>query len=256
MTVSDALSVAVLGAGGTIAPAIVHDLAVSDEVERMLLLDLDEGRASAAARAHGQGKARASAVDAREAGSMATQLEGIDLLLNTASYRINLEAMRACLVAGCSYLDLGGLYWMTRRQLELAAEFEEGELLAVLGIGSSPGKTNLMAARAVRELGSGEEIRSIDVFAGGRDPAAPDDGRMRPPYALQTLIDELTLAPVVIREGAAEEIAPLTEGGTSITGRRSARARRSTRCTPNWQRSRRASAAARPASGSLWPPPC
>jgi saccharopine dehydrogenase-like NADP-dependent oxidoreductase len=207
--------VAVLGAGGTIAPAIVHDLAVSDEVERMLLLDLDESRAAAVASAHGRGKARAGAADARDAAAVAIQLEGVDVLLNTASYRINLDAMRACLVAGCSYLDLGGLYWMTGRQLELSAEFEQAERLALLGIGSSPGKTNLMALRAVRELGPpGEEIASIDIFAGGRDPAAPDDGRMRPPYALQTLIDELTLAPVVIRDGAPQEIAPLSEGGT------------------------------------------
>ena len=57
------------------------------------------------------------------------------MLVNTASYRINLEAMRACLKAGCHYLDLGGLYWMTGRQLELGTEFERAGLLAVLGIG-------------------------------------------------------------------------------------------------------------------------
>ncbi len=36
------MRVAVLGAGGTIAPAIVRDLAESDEVEELLLLDIDE----------------------------------------------------------------------------------------------------------------------------------------------------------------------------------------------------------------------
>ncbi len=35
------MKVAVLGAGGTIAPAIVRDLGVSEEVEQLLLLDLD-----------------------------------------------------------------------------------------------------------------------------------------------------------------------------------------------------------------------
>jgi saccharopine dehydrogenase (NAD+, L-lysine-forming) len=119
--------------------------------------------------------------------------------------------MQACLTAGCHYLDLGGLYWMTRRQLELSAEFERAGLLAVLGIGSSPGKTNLMAARLARELGS---VDSIDVFAAGRDPAAPPDGRLRPPYALQTLVDEVTLAPVLLRDGEPHEIEPLTPGGT------------------------------------------
>ena len=73
----------------------------------------------------------------------------------------------------------------------------------MLGIGSSPGKTNLMAAEAVDRLGDGAKgIDTIEICAAGRDPAAPADGRLRPPYAIQTLIDELTLAPVVLEDGA------------------------------------------------------
>jgi len=68
--------------------------------------------------------------------------------------------------------------------------------LAVLGIGSSPGKTNLMAAHAVRELG--EQPAAIDVAAAGRDFGLDADDRLRPPYALRTLLDELTMEPVVI----------------------------------------------------------
>ncbi len=206
------VAVAVLGAAGTIAPAIVRDLGDSEEVARMLLLDLDGSRAQAVAEDHGQGKASASTADAREVDGLAGVLEDYDVLVNTASYRINLEAMRACLKAGCNYLDLGGLYWMTGRQLELGGEFERAGVLALLGIGSSPGKTNLMAKRAAQEV-AGEPIASVDVFAAGRDPAAPDDGRLRPPYAVQTLLDELTLAPVMLRDGEPVEVEPLKPGG-------------------------------------------
>jgi len=211
------LSVAVLGAGGTIAPAIVRDLAASEEVESLLLLDLDQQRAASVADAHGAGKASARAVDAGDASALATTLDGVGALINSASYRINLDAMRACLQAGCHYLDLGGLYWMTQKQLELDSEFERAGLLALLGIGSSPGKTNLMALRGVRELG-GQQVEKIEVIAAGRDLGAPDDGRLRPPYALQTLIDELTLSPVVLRGGNPVEIAPLSAGGSEDFG--------------------------------------
>jgi saccharopine dehydrogenase (NAD+, L-lysine-forming) len=211
------LSVAVLGAGGTIAPAIVRDLAGSEEVAKLRLLDLDLDRAGEVADAHGAGKASAHSVDARDTAAFAGLLGGVDALVNSASYRINLDAMRACLQAGCHYLDLGGLYWMTREQLELGSDFERAGLLALLGIGSSPGKTNLMALRGVREL-SGEDVVRIEVMAAGRDQAAPADGRLRPPYALQTLIDELTLSPVVLREGAPVEIEPLTAGRTEDFG--------------------------------------
>jgi saccharopine dehydrogenase (NAD+, L-lysine-forming) len=209
------VGVAVLGAAGTIAPAIVHDLAESDEVDRLLLLDLDGAQAAAVASEHGGGKAAARSIDARAEGKLASALGDFDVLVNTASYRINLEAMRACLSAECHYLDLGGLYWMTGRQLELSSRFQDAGLLAVLGIGSSPGKTNLMAQRALKELGDDAgEIDSIEVAAAGRDPRAADDGRLRPPYAIQTLLDELTLAPIVLRDGRPTEIQALQPGGT------------------------------------------
>ncbi len=208
------VSVGVLGAAGTIAPAIVRDLGASEEVERMLLLDLDGARAATVAAEHGGGKAESSTADAHDEEALARTLDDVDVLVNTASYRVNLHAMRACLAAGCAYIDLGGLYWMTGRQLEFADEFGRAGLLALLGIGSSPGKTNLMAQRAVEVLDvEPGQIEKIDIVAGGRDPAPGDDGRLRPPYALQTLLDELTLSPILLRDGRPIEIEPLSAGG-------------------------------------------
>jgi lysine 6-dehydrogenase len=206
------LKVAVLGAGGTIAPAIVRDLAESDEVSGLLLLDIEEGRAAEVARTHGGGKAKARLANARttasDPDSVARAIARCDILVNAASYRINLDAMRACLDAGCHYLDLGGLYWMTGRQLQLSPDFEAADLVAVLGIGASPGKTNLMAARAARGL---QDVESIHVAAATRDLEPPSGFSV--PYALQTLIDEITLKPVALRSGRPVEIEPLTDGG-------------------------------------------
>lgn len=203
------LSVAILGAGGTIAPAIIRDLAESPEAGDLLLLDIDEARAAEVAELHGGGKAVAHRVDAREPKSLIQALDDIDVMINAASYRINLEAMEACLAAGSNYIDLGGLYWMTKRQLGLDERFREAGLLALLGMGSAPGKTNVMAAVATAALGGIAE--RIDVTAGGRDLDPP--GGFAPPYSVQTLIDELTLKPVVLRGGSPVEIEPLTDAG-------------------------------------------
>jgi saccharopine dehydrogenase (NAD+, L-lysine-forming) len=202
------MRVAVLGAGGTIAPAIVHDLAVSEEVGEMRLLDLDLGRAEAVASEHGGGKAEARAADASK--DLASQLDGINVLVNSAAYRINLAAMQASLDAGCHYIDLGGLYHVAAEQLELGSRFEEKGLLALLGMGSSPGKTNLLAAKAVREIEGDPE--SIAVSAAGRDLDPPDG--LSFPYALPTLLDEITLPPMATVDGEQRELRPLQEGPT------------------------------------------
>jgi saccharopine dehydrogenase-like NADP-dependent oxidoreductase len=205
--VTDGLAVGVLGAG-TIAPAIVRDLAESEELTRLRLLDLDAERARRVAESHGLGRAETFEVDARS--GLAEAIAGLDVLVNAASYRVNLDAMRACLEAGCHYLDLGGLYWLTGRQLEFRADFERAGLLAVLGIGSSPGKTNVMAVRAVRELEG--PVRALEVMAAGRDFDPPATGTSFP-YALRTLVDEVTMHPVVLRDGSPVEIEPLAAGG-------------------------------------------
>ncbi len=111
------MRVGILGAGGIIAPAIVRDLAESEEATELRLLDLDAERAQAVADKHGGSKSVVAEVDARA--NLAESLDGVDVLVNSASYRVNLDAMRACLEAGCHYIDLGGLYHLTGEQLDL-----------------------------------------------------------------------------------------------------------------------------------------
>ncbi|HWH10714.1 MAG TPA: saccharopine dehydrogenase NADP-binding domain-containing protein [Solirubrobacteraceae bacterium] len=204
------MKVAVLGAGGTIGRAIVRDLADSTEVAQMLLLDLDGPAVRRVADEQGGGKGTPVTLDGRR--DLPGVIDGCDVLLNAASYRINLEAMDAALAAGCHYIDLGGLYWMTAAQLELDERFVAANLLGLLGMGAAPGKTNVMAALAVGELG-GEPVQEILVSAAGRDPLAGGPG-LRLPYALRTLIDELTMAAVVLRDGTAVELPAGSSGGS------------------------------------------
>lgn len=206
---AEALTVAVLGAGGTIAPPIVRDLAESSEVGALKLLDLDGAKAAATAAEHGAAKSIVAEIDARSEGSLEAELAGVDVLVNSASYRINVDVMEACLGSGTHYIDLGGLYHVTAEQLGLHERFASAGLIALLGMGSAPGKTNLMAAVATEQLGGSAE--RIEIAAGGRDLDPPEG--FAPPYAVQTLLDELTLRPIVLRDAEPAEIEPLTDAG-------------------------------------------
>ena len=132
------------------------------------------------------------------------------MLVNTASYRINLAAMEAALAAGTHYVDLGGLFHVTREQVGLDDRFREAGLLAVLGMGSTPGKTNVMAARAVELLGG--RVERIVVAASGRDPEPPP-GPLVAPYAVETILDELTMPTPVVRDGEVRMLEPMTPAG-------------------------------------------
>jgi len=150
-------------------------------------------------------------VDARDPASLARALEGADVVVNAADYRLNLDVMWGALEAGAHYVDLGGLFHVTRAQLKLYDEFDAAELTAVLGLGSAPGKTNLLAAAAARRLGS--DPVSMEIWAATRDPAAADHP-FPAPYSVQTLRDELRMRPVVLRDAGLEEVDPLSGAAT------------------------------------------
>jgi lysine 6-dehydrogenase len=204
-------TVAVVGAAGIIGPAIVATLAEQEAVERILVLDMNEAGAREVAERHGGGRASAGALDIRDRERAIAALDGADVLLNSASYRVNLDAMEVALAANAHYLDLGGLFHVTKEQLGLNDRFREAGRLAVLGMGSTPGKTNVMAARAVELLG--DDVDRIVVAAAGRDPDPPT-GPLVAPYAIETILDELSMPTPVVRDGEVVYLTPMSDAGT------------------------------------------
>lgn len=146
-------------------------------------------------------------VDARDPESVWRAVAGASVCVNCADYRLNLDVMRGCLSAGASYVDLGGLFHMTGKQLELDRDFRERGLTAILGMGSAPGKTNLLARAAVDRLGA--EPAAMHIWAVTRDPAAADHP-FPAPYSVRTLRDELQLRPMVVAEGELRDVEPLS----------------------------------------------
>src|SRR3954447_17588847 len=108
------MRVAILGAGGTIAPVIVQDLAASEEVDGLVLLDLDQARAQAVADEYGGGNGthlEARGGDA-SGGGLASELNACVVLVTPPPPGVTGAATRPGRGPACHYIDLGGLYWM------------------------------------------------------------------------------------------------------------------------------------------------
>jgi lysine 6-dehydrogenase len=183
-------------------------LAEDERVARVTIADRHEAaaRCTLAWLDRGREKASAVACDVRDAEGLARLLAGADALLNATDYAFNLDVMRAALAARVSYADLGGLFHMTRRQRELDAAFQEAGITGVLGIGSTPGITNLLARIAADQL---DRVERLDVRIGTGD-FRPGDAPFIPPYSIRTIFDECTLPPMVYRNGRWSAVAPLS----------------------------------------------
>ena len=184
--------------------AAVHHLAVARR--RVLVLDADAGAARRAARVYGGRSARSAAVDARDPKGLARALRTAAVVVHCAPYAFNLAVMQAALEAGCHYVDLGGLFHTTRRQLRLDREFRRAGLLAVLGMGSAPGITNVMARLAADLL---DGVRAIRVYNGGAD-FTRYDAPLAFGFTPDTVLDELSLPPMVFTGGRFQAAAPLS----------------------------------------------
>src|ERR1700690_1372241 len=186
-----AMKIVVLGAG-LMGRAVVYDLGGAREVQNVIVADFDRARSSQISSKVGHGNARAIFADVRDTSHLAKALHGSDLVINCTQYNWNLDVMRAALAARIDYMDLGGLYHMTRKQFALDRDFRRIGRIAIAGMGGAPGITNVMA----RDLcDSFERPESIRVYNAGADLQ-----KYRSPiaysFSIATILDELTMPPI------------------------------------------------------------
>lgn len=201
------MKIILLGGAGIIGKVIARDLALTDDVAEIVVADLNEAGAQATVdkAAPGDSRFKAAPIDVTDRTALVALLAGADCVINSVQYYFNLDVMRACLEAGCHYLDLGGLFHTTRKQLELNEDFQAKGLTAILGLGSCPGIANVQPALVAERF---DTIRSIKIYNG-----ATTDSRdsLAWPYSLATILDEMIERPVVFRSGEFIEKEPLSE---------------------------------------------
>jgi len=199
------MRVVVLGGGGLTGRGAVRQLGTGSVFDEVIAADVDRDLAEAAARATGT-KAQPAVLDLRDRAATVRLLRGANVVVNAAPYAFNLEAMRAALDAQVPYLDFGGLFHTTRRQLELDQEFRTAHLLAIPGLGQVPGVSNVLAASAAEPL---DRVESIVLRDGWRDlrVGGPEISFTWSPG---TFLDEMVRPAVVFEDGQYREYPPMS----------------------------------------------
>jgi saccharopine dehydrogenase-like NADP-dependent oxidoreductase len=174
----------------------VRDLVESNKDLAVVIADFNLANAQKLAKERG-GRSCAVFADITKKDNLVEVLAGADVVINSTPYYYNVAVMEAALQAGCHYIDLGGLFHVTREQQKLHERFVQKKLLAILGMGAAPGMTNVMAAAAADQL---DTVESIDIIIGCVDFVSTDHP-LAPPYALDTLLDEYTKEPMVFEKG-------------------------------------------------------
>ncbi len=182
-----------------------RDLVESKLVDSVVIGDVDLSRAEALATEIGSRKVEVTKVDATDHRRLVLALKGCSVLVNAVWYEYNVAVMKAAIEASVHYNDLGGLFHVTRKQIELDPEAERAGITAVLGGGESPGISNVMCAASAREMDSVEEVR---IRVGGREMTVSE--KLLFPFAVSTVFDEYSKRPVMFLDGRFQEVETLS----------------------------------------------
>jgi saccharopine dehydrogenase (NAD+, L-lysine-forming) len=194
------MKVLVLGGCGAMGKAIVRDLYENPEVNEIVIGDVNLTKAKAYAKEVGSQKISVKKVDIKNQDQLVKACRGVNVVANASWYEFNLDVMKAALKTKSHYVDLGGLYHVSKKQLKLDKDFKKAGITAILGIGASPGITNVLAGYGASKLDSVEEVHIRTGAKGGGGFA----------YSAKTIFDEVTMDPVVFENGKFKEVEPLS----------------------------------------------
>jgi saccharopine dehydrogenase (NAD+, L-lysine forming) len=208
------MRVLVLGSGavGTVSALKFKQLAM---VEQLVIADAVSARASHLAEQLDDHRVKAITLDAMHRADVerAIRDNGTTILLNAALPASNMSVMRACLDAGCDYIDMAsagtaadGIPKMDD-QFALDAEFRARGRLALLGMGADPGTTNVYAAYAAKHLL--DDVTALHVRDGDDAVCVGHDGFVAA-FSPWVFIDECMCKAVSWREGRYHLEEPLS----------------------------------------------
>ncbi len=196
------MKILVLGGAGAMGMVTVRDLAETPEVSEVIIGDVNLEKAEKIAEWAGKEKISIRKVDISSIESLVSAMKEADAVANAAPYHLNLTVTRAAIQAKKNLTDLGGVYYMTLKQLELNNEAKEAGVTVVLGCGLAPGVADILAKYGADKL---DRVDEVHIWYGDRsfEPA-------KYKWSFRTVLEEYTKGPVIYENGEFKQLPPFS----------------------------------------------
>jgi lysine 6-dehydrogenase len=196
------MKVMVIGVGN-VGRVIVRDLLENWELDEVIAVDYNIDSLKKFAEEVSDPKLTIEKGDIRDIDKTAEQMKRADFIINSSWYEFNLHAIKAMLKAKRDMLDIGGLYWMTKKELKWDEEVKKAGLTLLLGAGDDPGTSNVLARYGANKL---DEVHDIHFRWGAKE--MKEKGGFS--FSVLTVMDEATLNAVMYIDGKIVEVPPLS----------------------------------------------
>ena len=166
------MKVIILGACGGMGRYVAKSISSFQEIYNLGIADLNKEDAEIFASQLGS-HTKGIGVDINDTEKLLSILSNYDVVLNTVGpfFKFGYKILQTSLDANCHYMDICDDWEPTERMLELNSKAKEKNLLAILGLGASPGITNLLGKIAIDNLD-----RAHTIYTGWNlEEAQPED---------------------------------------------------------------------------------
>ncbi|MDX2277319.1 MAG: saccharopine dehydrogenase NADP-binding domain-containing protein [Hyphomonadaceae bacterium] len=209
------MRVCVLGGAGHIGAQAATYLAPHPAVSALVIADIDEAAARRVADSCGP-KCQAARCDIYSDSDLARLIADNDLVINMVGpfFRHGARILIAAINAKCNYVDINDDWEPTRAMMELDAQARKAGVTAVIGMGSSPGLTNLLAAKVAAQLDKVERLYTGWTMAGTVDESELLDIVSQsgaPSAAMIHWLRQVSGNIEVLREGALRQASPVEQ---------------------------------------------
>ena len=130
-----------------------------DFLDKIIIADLDETRARKFAEQCGP-KADYVKIDIEDTEALKRLLSETDVVMTTVGpyYKLGVPILKAAIESGCNYIDINDDWEPTLEMLDLNEEARKAGITAIVGLGASPGISNMLALKAMEPLDVVEKL--------------------------------------------------------------------------------------------------
>jgi saccharopine dehydrogenase-like NADP-dependent oxidoreductase len=195
-------------------------VARDDAIEHVVVADLSGDRAAEVAEQIGP-KAHSMALDVTDGEALRAAAAEADLVLNTVGpfYVFGRGVLQAAIDVGVHYADINDDWEPTIEMLEMSDDAASAGITALIGMGASPGVTNILAAVAARELDDVSRLLTGWRAGAGIPKPTTEDPTPEAAAAVDHWIHNCSEPIRLWRDGRFGEFDPLEEFTVSYPGR-------------------------------------
>ncbi|UCG00636.1 MAG: saccharopine dehydrogenase NADP-binding domain-containing protein [Candidatus Heimdallarchaeota archaeon] len=165
------VKIIVLGGAGVVGRVTVKTLTTFSEVSEVIIGDIDIKKAHEIAEEINSDKVLVCEVDITDPKTVQNTIRDIDIVINCVGpfYKFGPLILKSAIETGRNYVDINDDVDATQEALKMDNDAKKMNITALIGMGSSPGITNLLAKFAADQLL--DEVHSIDLYhAHGGEP--------------------------------------------------------------------------------------